>query len=149
MDSNARTATPSAPSAAQLMNSLLEAAGALRERLEAALQTVGLSIAKYDLLLQLSECDELLPLSELAAGQRCAASNITQLVDRLEADGLVRRVDDPADRRCKRAALTELGEERQAAGARQVERVHAEFATALAGADRAALARTLAALKGH
>jgi DNA-binding MarR family transcriptional regulator len=67
-------------------------------------------------------------------------------VDRLEADGLVRRVADPKDRRSKRAALTTLGAERQAAGAQQIERVEAEFAASLPAGDRALLARILASL---
>jgi DNA-binding MarR family transcriptional regulator len=36
-------------------------------------------------------------------------SNITQLVDRLEADGLVARQLNPRDRRTKLAALTTAG----------------------------------------
>jgi len=70
-------------------------------------------------------------------------SNITQLVDRLEADGLVRRVEDPKDRRSVRATLTPLGRERQAAGARCVRDVQREMAERLAGTDGGALERAL------
>lgn len=69
----------------------------------------GLSMAKYFVLQALAEAGEPLTLTELAAGQHCVRSNITQLVDRLEADGLVKRVDDPADRRTIRASLTASG----------------------------------------
>src|SRR2546423_6487300 len=145
----ARPESRSRPTAAhtpeQLAYSLLDAAHALRVRLEEALQTVELSGAKYELLTQLVERGEPLPLSELAVVQQCAPSNITQLIDRLEAEGLVRRVDDPSDRRSKRAELTPLGQKRQLAGARQVQRVQAEFAGALSTAERAALARGLSA----
>jgi DNA-binding MarR family transcriptional regulator len=127
------------------MYALMETAFAIRARLEDALQSVGLSGAKYELLSQLAERGESTPLSQLALGQKCAASNITQLVDRLEAEGLVRRVDDSADRRSKRATLTPLGQERHAAGAIQVERIQAEFAMSLSEADREALARGLSA----
>lgn len=34
---------------------------------------------------------------------------VQQLVDRLEADGVIRREADPADKRAKRVVLTELG----------------------------------------
>jgi DNA-binding MarR family transcriptional regulator len=62
----------------------------------------------------------------------CVRSNITQLVDRLEADGLVRRVDHPSDRRGVMAApLTPLGVERQAAGAKLVDEVKRQFAKTL------------------
>jgi DNA-binding MarR family transcriptional regulator len=43
-------------------------------------------------------------------------SNITQLVDRLAAEKLVVRSDDPHDRRSVRAELTAEGRARQAAG---------------------------------
>jgi DNA-binding MarR family transcriptional regulator len=73
-------------------------------------------------------------------------SNITQLVDRLESDKLVRRVDDPKDRRSLRAAITPLGRERQALGAKQVEAVRRQLAGALKAIDGDALQRALADL---
>jgi DNA-binding MarR family transcriptional regulator len=74
-------------------------------------------------------------------------SNITQLVDRLDAEGLVRRVENPVDRRSKKAAITPLGVERQAAGAREMERVQTELGSALSAIDLAALERVLTKLK--
>jgi DNA-binding MarR family transcriptional regulator len=115
--------------------------------MEEALTAVGLSSAKYTVLAQLAQAREPLTLSELAARVSCVRSNMTQLVDRLEAEGLVRRVDDPADRRMVRAVLTELGQEREAAGAEQVDRIQTEVAAVLVKSDRAVLERALAALK--
>ncbi len=126
-----------------LVFSLLQAAHAVENRLEAALEKVHLSGAKFGALTCLVEAGEPLSLSELAARLVCVRSNITQLVDRLEADGLVRRVEDPEDRRSVRAALTPLGRERQALGARQIERVQAKLAKTLSGLDRDALERAL------
>jgi DNA-binding MarR family transcriptional regulator len=131
----------------ELLFSLLDVAHALKERLEEALASAGLSMAKFDVLSQLAEAGEPVTLSELAEGSCCVRSNITQLVDRLEADGLVRRIDDPADRRVVRAGLTPLGTKRQAEGARQVDRVQAEFAASLSESDRKALKRVLATLR--
>ena len=145
--SRAATTAAPAPSPEQLVYALLEAASALRSRLEDALQGVGLSIAKFELLHHLAGSDDALALCDLASGRKCAPSNITQLVDRLEADGLVRRVEDPADRRSKRAELTALGKERHAAGAKQIKRVQAEFAFSLSEEERQALAMGLAAAK--
>ncbi len=68
-------------------------------------------------------------------------------MDRLEAEGLVRRVDDPNDRRGVRASVTPLGIERQAAGAKQMAQVQKEFAKTLAGADRDALVRVLGSIR--
>jgi DNA-binding MarR family transcriptional regulator len=140
------TETPASLSGS-VMLALLEAAHALEARLEAALARVGLSSAKYSVLAKLARAGEPLALSELAAQVSCVRSNMTQLVDRLEAEGLVRRVDDPEDRRMVRAVLTKLGEERETAGAEQVERIQSQVAALLTKGDRAVLERALAALK--
>jgi DNA-binding MarR family transcriptional regulator len=139
----AADAGPAAPGGDALVLRLLHAARVLEAELESAMADVGLSRAKYGVLAQLARAGEPLPLGELAAGQRCVRSNMTQLMDRLEADGLVRRVDDAADRRCVRAALTALGAERHAQGRRQLDRVAARFAAPLSADDRAALERVL------
>ncbi|MGW7263732.1 MarR family winged helix-turn-helix transcriptional regulator [Streptomyces sp. NPDC054842] len=52
---------------------------------------------------------EPLPMRRLAQKLRCEPSNVTGIVDRLEARGLVERRPDPADRRVKLAAPTEEG----------------------------------------
>ncbi|HJU67168.1 MAG TPA: MarR family transcriptional regulator [Gemmatimonadaceae bacterium] len=127
--------------------SLLEAAHALEQRLESALSDVGLSMAKYGVVSQLASAKEPLALSELAARQSCVRSNMTQLIDRLEADGLVRRVDDPSDRRSVRAAITRLGEEKAAAGARAMKRVEDDFAASIPPRHRDVLGRLLAGVK--
>jgi len=128
------------------MFALLNVAHALEDRLERSLGEVGLSGAKLGVLTHLVEAGEPLPLGILAERLSCVRSNITQLVDRLEADGLVRRIDDPADRRAVKAEITALGTARQSAGAARLEAVQAEFSAALSGANRAALGRALAAL---
>ena len=129
------------------MWSLLQAAQAVENRLEHALAQVDLSGAKLVALTRLVDAGEPLPLGELAAQCACVRSNITQLVDRLEAEKLVRRVDDPADRRSLRAAITPLGRRRQAAGAKKVEAVRRTLGKALGAIDHAALKRALARLE--
>ncbi|MCX4761686.1 MarR family transcriptional regulator [Streptomyces sp. NBC_01275] len=52
---------------------------------------------------------EPLPMRKLAQKLKCEPSNVTGIVDRLEARGLVERRPDPADRRVKLAAATEEG----------------------------------------
>ena len=131
----------------QVMFALMSTAHAVEERLEQALAEVGLSQPKFAALTHLMRAGEPLSLSECATRMTCVRSNITQLVDRLEADGLVQRVDDPADRRGVRAVVTPLGAERQAEGAKRIERVQKEFASSLSSANRAALVQALAALK--
>src|SRR5499433_3354358 len=88
---------------------VLHTSGVLESRVEARLSEVGLSLAKLAALHQLSRAGESLPLGQLAERLACVKSNITQLVDRLEADGFVARQLDPRDRRTKLAALTVAG----------------------------------------
>ncbi|MFE7645710.1 MarR family winged helix-turn-helix transcriptional regulator [Streptomyces phaeoluteigriseus] len=52
---------------------------------------------------------EPLPMRKLAVKLKCEPSNVTGIVDRLEARGLVERRPDPADRRVKLAAATDEG----------------------------------------
>src|SRR5712664_4153222 len=97
-------------------SALVQAAHRVEARLEEALAGVGLSIAKFETLSILVSQDRPIRLSELASKLVCVRSNVTQLVDRLETEGLVKRADDPADRRALRAEVTALGRKRQAAG---------------------------------
>ena len=126
---------------------LLEVGRAQFVRLEEALKGVGLSAAKYKVLSQIAKASEPVPLRLLAEEQQCVASNVTTLVDRLEADGLVRRVDDPADRRSKRATLTPLGIEKVAAGDEVVAEVESAFAASLGPTERLALEKVLSTLR--
>jgi DNA-binding MarR family transcriptional regulator len=129
------------------MWSLIHAARAIEQRMESALDVVQLSSPKFAVLTILVEADMPLTLSELAAKSSCVRSNMTQLIDRLETDGLVRRIDDPHDRRSVRAELTPLGRERQAAGARQMDTVREQFADLLPDdVDLSMLCRTFGAL---
>lgn len=50
------------------------------------------------------------PMRKVAEQLKCEPSNVTGIVDRLEARGLVERRPDPADRRVKLAAATEEGQ---------------------------------------
>lgn len=127
--------------------SLLHAAGAISDRLERALDDVGLSVAKHSALSRLAEAGEPLTLGELAEKLSCVRSNITQLVDRLEADGLVKRVADPADRRSIRAELTPLGVEKQAAGDAALASAQREIAERISAADLIGLESALGALR--
>lgn len=67
-------------------------------------------LAWYDVLLALSESPEhRLRMHELAETMVLDRSNLTRLVDRLEAKGLVCRKSCPTDRRGAFAAITEQG----------------------------------------
>jgi DNA-binding MarR family transcriptional regulator len=104
---------------------LLHAAGVVENYLDSKLAREGLSIAKLAALSRLAEAGDSLPLGQLADRLACVKSNVTQLVDRLEADGLVTRAPDPSDRRSRLAVLTPAGKAAQVRGLavqRQAER---------------------------
>jgi len=139
-------ASGDAEEAGKLAFALMHAGQAIEDRVEAALGRAGLSLAKFGVLSELVRANESLTLSELASRLSCVRSNMTQLIDRLEADGLVERVDDPADRRTVRAALTPNGRIQQAAGEREMKSVHRDLAALLGTRDRAQLNQVLSAL---
>lgn len=47
--------------------------------------------------------------SELTAAMGMTKQAVQQLLDQLEADGVIKRVTDPSDKRARRIELTELG----------------------------------------
>jgi DNA-binding MarR family transcriptional regulator len=126
--------------------SLLSAAHGLEAKVEEALERAGLSAPKYTVLSALVAAPNPLSLGELAAAASCVRSNMTQLVDRLEADGLVRRVHCPEDRRLVHAEITTEGRTRQANGSEEIAALHRDFASKVDAQDRAALQRLLSAL---
>ena len=70
----------------------------------------GLSAGALDVLVRLSSAtDAGLSVGELARAGGVTSRNITGLVDTLERDALVRREQDPADRRSVRVRITPAG----------------------------------------
>lgn len=108
---------------------LLHAQQALSRETEEALKTYGLSLAKYNILNALAEAGGRLPFSELVEQLGCVRSNVTGLIDRLQEDQLVRRVDHPEDRRMLFAELTPEGQRLVS----QAEPCHAEAIAKILG----------------
>lgn len=79
-------------------------------RVEAVLKPLGLSFARYELLMLLlfSRAGSM-PLSKVGARLQVHPASVTNVVDRLEAQGLVRRVPHPTDRRATLAEITSAG----------------------------------------
>jgi len=73
------------------------------------------------------------PMRELAAVLRCDSSNVTGLVDRLTAQGLVERREDASDRRVRMLAVTARGIDVRD----RLSEVMRELPPALAGLDAA------------
>lgn len=131
-----------------LLFQMMDAGAVLESRLDAALGKAGLSVAKASVLHTLGKADEALSLSELADQNCCVRSNITQLVDRLEGDGLVRRVNDPNDRRITRAALTLAGRKAYEEAARILSTQEQALDKLLTREEAEVMARALAKLAG-
>ena len=89
--------------------SLLHAAHTAQAEVESKLSALGLSLPKLLALRALFDAGGSMPLGQLAGRLSCVKSNITQLVDRLEAEGFVARKADPTDRRTRLAVLTAGG----------------------------------------
>jgi DNA-binding MarR family transcriptional regulator len=140
------TATVSAP---MLTVEVLRTLSALEERLEAALEPHGLSLAKLGALSKLAAAGEPVPLGTLAERLSCVRSNITQLVDRLESEKLVVRSDDPRDRRSVRAELTPQGKARHATGMRALEKAERQILSRLTSKEQNDLVRLLSILRGE
>jgi DNA-binding MarR family transcriptional regulator len=96
---------------------LLHAAGSAESFVDSRLSAVGLSLPKLAALDRLMQTGGALPLGQLADRLACVKSNVTQLVDRLEADGLVTREPDPNDRRSRLAVITNAGRQAHEKGA--------------------------------
>jgi DNA-binding MarR family transcriptional regulator len=119
----------------------------VESRLEAALEPLGLSLAKYGVLSKLVAAGEPLPLGTLAERSACVRSNITQLIDRLEAERLVMRSPDPRDRRSIRAELTDEGRRRQGEATRVLAEAERHVFEGLGGEQRETFLGMLRALQ--
>lgn len=123
---------------------LLHAAYSVEHDVETKLSAIGLSLAKLAALSTLAENGESLPLTQLAERLSCVKSNITQLVDRLEADGLVQRQFDPKDRRARLATLTAEGRKACREGLRVRQEAERNLLRKLSPAESRTLADLLA-----
>lgn len=90
----------------------------------------GMSMREYDVLHTLSRAPgRALRLRELASSSLLTQPGLSRLVDRLEADGLVRSAPVAGDRRGRDVHLTDAGLRRQ----REIGRRHARSIDALVG----------------
>ena len=124
-----------------LLWTLLHTARILEESFAGALHEAGLSPAEYDVLSELVNAGHPLPPVELTSRMGWPLAEVRQLVDRLEARGLVRRH--------ARVAITTAGRERHRAGAERVAAVERQVADLVSAADRQGLERALSILRGE
>src|SRR5262245_2246360 len=113
------------------MLTLLGAASSIHDFIESRLSSVGLSVPRLAALQRLVDAGGSLPLGQLADRLACVKSNVTQLVDRLEAEGLVTRSPDPDDKRSRLARITDPGRQLHEDGARVRRQLEEEHFAAL------------------
>jgi MarR family transcriptional regulator, organic hydroperoxide resistance regulator len=120
---------------------------AQRERLPSLGEEFELSPAQCHLL-HLIEPERPLPMARLAETLGCDASNVTGLVDRLEARGLVQRWPSVDDRRVKVIQLTPTGSRLRTQLLRRITGQSCALSK-LSVAEQRALVRILEALVGE
>lgn len=143
----ALASVPHDPLAGAIVTTMARVESHFARGAEATLEPFGLSVPKFGVLMALSMAGAPLHMGDLARRLLAPRSNLTGLVDRLERDGLVRRVPDPEDHRATLLEITPLGKERTtAAFPRVAERAH-WFVAALSADERLHLAQLLAKLE--
>jgi DNA-binding MarR family transcriptional regulator len=128
-----------------------ESALALLDVLDAELQSeAGIPMRWYDVLVQLEESPEGIPMNALADRILYSKSGFTRVVDRMEEAGLVRRVRPEHDRRTILVVLTESGRDTMER-ARRYHRdgIERHFSQHLSDNEIKALARALEKVSAH
>src|SRR4051812_315492 len=94
----------------------------LQANVDESLKPHGLTFARYEALVLLSFSRRgSLPMRLMGERLQLHPTSITNIVDRLEADGLARRLPHPNDRRTTLVELTDAGRERLTAATEAVQ----------------------------
>ena len=109
----------------------------------------GTTLPRFDLMAQLERHPEGLKMNELSRLLMVTGGNITAIVDQLEKEGQVERLDDSADRRAFRIRLTRAGEKSFTEMARAHEQWVVELLAGLTRKEHDELLKLLAKLKQH
>jgi len=105
------------------------------------------TLPRFDLMAQLERHAEGLKMNELSRLLMVTGGNVTTIVDQLEKEGLVERLDEPADRRAFRIRLTRSGERTFAEMAREHEAWVVGLLSGLSRREQDGLLRLLAKAK--
>ncbi|MGH9245674.1 MAG: MarR family winged helix-turn-helix transcriptional regulator [Acidimicrobiales bacterium] len=104
--------------------SVMRAQQLVLAEVDRALRPFGLTFARYEVLvLLLFSRRGSLPMGKMGSRLMVHPTSVTSIVDRLERDGLVRRVAHPGDRRIVLAELTPAGRELALRATKSVEAV--------------------------
>jgi DNA-binding MarR family transcriptional regulator len=127
------------------VTSIMRAQQILIAELDALLRPHGLTFARYEALVLLQFSREgALPLRLIGERLMVHPTSVTNIINRLEAQGFVVRRPNPADGRGTLAEITPAG--REVAGRATADLMAADFA--LGGYDKGQLAEMFAMLRG-
>ncbi|HEX7686302.1 MAG TPA: MarR family transcriptional regulator [Burkholderiaceae bacterium] len=115
----------------------------LQSRIDAALAPLGIDMREYLALVLVGDDADALRPSDLSATLDATRTQVTRLLDGLEAKGLVRRAPNSADRRSLQLESTAAG---KALTRRAAQAVHPAYAAAWSGLGPESTRRTLRAL---
>lgn len=94
------------------VTSVIRAQQIFMARADAVLRPLGLSFSRYEVLMVLLFTKRgSLPLGKLGVRLQVHPTSITNAVDRLEGQGLLKRTAHPSDRRATLAEITQAGRE--------------------------------------
>lgn len=96
------------------VTSIMRVQQILQSAVDGALRPHGLTFARYEALVLLTFSRRgSLPMRVMGERLQLHPTSVTNIVDRLEADGLVKRIPHPTDRRTTLAEITEAGRARR------------------------------------
>jgi DNA-binding MarR family transcriptional regulator len=125
---------PAVYASMRAVTSIMRAHQILIAELDAMLRPFGITFSRYEALVLLVHAhDGALPLSKIGERLQVHATSVTNVIDRLEAAGLVRREPNPQDGRGVLAVITEEG--RKVADKATIEFNNARFAMGSLGLD--------------
>ena len=120
-----------------VLDAILFAARRIRTNADAALRGSGLSLPAYKLMRALENSDQ--SMREVSEILHVSPRTVTDMIDSLEARGLVARGPHPADRRVTLLRLTADGRRQLAAAAALAVRSHGAAISGLSPADQQTL----------
>lgn len=132
-----------------LLTLLIRSGRFAESKLDQALESAGLTFVKWRMLDALVKAKAPVSLGKLAEHLNCVKSNVTQLTDRLESEGIVRRVTDPEDRRSTLMELTESGMSMHREGLKALESTTSALFDSSEESERNSLRRLLGVLSGE
>jgi DNA-binding MarR family transcriptional regulator len=111
--------------AMRAVTSIMRAQQVLIAELDMLLKPYGLTFSRFEALVLLTfSANGSLPLSKIGERLQVHATSVTNVIDRLEAAGLVRREPNPRDGRGTLAVITEQGREAARGATRELNSAH-------------------------